>query len=80
MQRTLVVADNKNREVDILLAQWCGTVLRGLSVGHFQVFVKETLPMAHGDRLFLVHAKHFGNVVAVQLKIAYDSKLIKAMK
>jgi len=80
IQRALVVADNKNREVDILLSHRRTAVVRSLSVGYFQAFIKETLPVAHSDGLLPVHAKHFGYVIAVQLEIGYYPKLIKALQ
>ena len=56
VQGVLVLADNKNREVYILLGHRRSTLVGALGVCDFQTPVKEALAMAHGDWLFLVDA------------------------
>lgn len=73
-------ADQKRREIDDLLSgRWC-CVVRSSIGRKVEVSIQETLTIAHRDRLLLVDAKHFSNVLAVQLKIGDDPKLVEALQ
>ena len=55
-------------------------MIRGGIIRKIQVLVKEALTMAHCNWFFLVHTKHFCDVLTVHLKIGDHSKLVEALQ
>lgn len=71
--------DQEDREINGLVSCWDSCIATQV-VGEVEVLVKETLAVAHRDRLFLVDTQHFCDIVPVKVKPCDDSQLIKTLE
>lgn len=77
---TVVIAHQKHRKIDDLFSDRWGSIVRLSVRSEIKSPVKKTLTVTHGDRLLFVYTQHFGNVIAINLKIGENTQLVEALQ